>query len=88
MIKAPRGTHDILPSESYRWHAVEDQIKKICLEFGYKEIRTPMFESTELFERGVKKSQLQKTFMRSRASIEARLVKLGLIEERFRFWRR
>lgn len=42
----------------------------------------------ELFERGVKKSQLQKTFMRSRASIEARLVKLGLIEERFRFWRR
>ncbi len=53
MIKAPRGTHDILPSESYRWHAVEDKIKKICLEFGYKEIRTPMFESTELFERGV-----------------------------------
>lgn len=42
----------------------------------------------ELFERGMKKSQLQKTFMRSRASIEARLVKLGLIEERFSFWRR
>ena len=53
MIKAPRGTHDILPSETYRWHAVEEQIKKICLEYGYKEIRTPMFESTELFERGV-----------------------------------
>lgn len=53
MIKAPRGTHDILPSETYRWHAVEEQIKKICKEFGYKEIRTPMFESTELFERGV-----------------------------------
>ncbi len=53
MIKAPRGTHDILPSETYRWHAVEEQIQKICLEFGYKEIRTPMFESTELFERGV-----------------------------------
>ena len=53
MIKAPRGTHDILPSESYRWHAVEEKIKKICKEFGYKEIRTPMFESTELFERGV-----------------------------------
>ncbi|MBQ3181707.1 MAG: histidine--tRNA ligase [Clostridia bacterium] len=53
MIKAPRGTHDILPSESYRWHAVEEQIKTICKEFGYKEIRTPMFESTELFERGV-----------------------------------
>ena len=53
MIKAPRGTHDILPSESYRWHVVEEQIRKICQNFGYKEIRTPMFESTELFERGV-----------------------------------
>ena len=53
MIKAPRGTHDILPSESYRWHAVEEQIRKICREYSYKEIRTPMFESTELFERGV-----------------------------------
>ena len=53
MIKAPRGTHDILPSESYRWHAVEEKIRNICREYGYKEIRTPMFESTELFERGV-----------------------------------
>ncbi len=53
MIKAPRGTHDILPSETYRWHHIEEHIKNICLEFGYKEIRTPMFESTELFERGV-----------------------------------
>lgn len=53
MIIAPRGTHDILPSESYKWHMIEDKIKEISLEFGYKEIRTPMFESTELFERGV-----------------------------------
>jgi len=53
LIKAPRGTHDILPSEVYRWHEVEEHIRKICLEFGYKEIRTPIFESTELFERGV-----------------------------------
>ncbi len=53
MIIAPRGTHDILPSEAYRWHMIEDKIKDICLKFGYKEIRTPMFESTELFERGV-----------------------------------
>jgi len=53
VIKAPRGTHDILPSESYKWHQVEEQIKTLCKEFGYKEIRTPMFESTELFERGV-----------------------------------
>ena len=53
MIKAPRGTHDILPSESYRWHIVEEKIRNICREYGYKEIRTPMFENTELFERGV-----------------------------------
>ena len=53
MIIAPRGTHDILPSESHRWHHIENKIKNICLEFGYKEIRTPIFESTELFERGV-----------------------------------
>ncbi len=53
MIIAPRGTHDILPSESYRWHMIENKIKELCLAFGYKEIRTPMFESTELFERGV-----------------------------------
>lgn len=53
MIIAPRGTHDVLPSESYKWHMIENQVKKICFEFGYKEIRTPMFESTELFERGV-----------------------------------
>ena len=53
MIIAPRGTHDIFPSESYQWHKIEKKIEEICLEFGYKEIRTPMFESTELFERGV-----------------------------------
>ncbi len=53
MIIAPRGTHDVLPAESYRWHKIEEEIKKLCLAFGYKEIRTPMFESTELFERGV-----------------------------------
>lgn len=53
MIIAPRGTHDVLPSESYRWHMIENKVRELCLEFGYKEIRTPMFESTELFERGV-----------------------------------
>jgi len=42
----------------------------------------------ELFEKGYKKGELQKTFMRSKGSIDARLVKLGLIEERFSFWKR
>ncbi len=42
----------------------------------------------DLFEQGANKSELQKQFMRSSGSINARLVKLGLIEEKFSFWRR
>ena len=52
-IKAPRGTHDVLPQESYKWHKIEETIKTLCQDFDYKEIRTPVFEHTELFERGV-----------------------------------
>lgn len=53
LTKAPRGTKDILPCEAYKWHYIENEIKKICLEFGFGEIRTPMFEHTELVQRGV-----------------------------------
>ena len=53
MIKAPRGTHDVLPQEVYKWQAVEKKIRELCKDFAYAEIRTPMFEHTELFERGV-----------------------------------
>lgn len=53
IAKAPRGTKDVLPYESYKWHYVEDNIREITRLFGYKEIRTPTFEHTELFERGV-----------------------------------
>lgn len=53
MIKAPRGTNDILPSEIYKWQYAEDVIREICKSFGVSEIRTPVFENTELFERGV-----------------------------------
>ncbi len=53
MIKAPRGTHDVLPAEVYKWQAVEKKIRELCKDFAYAEIRTPMFEHTELFERGV-----------------------------------
>ncbi len=52
-IKAPRGTHDVLPHESYKWHKIEGAVKELCRDFGYQEIRTPVFEHTELFERGV-----------------------------------
>lgn len=53
MIQRPKGTEDVLPKEVYKWHYVEDIIKKVAKNFGYEEIRTPIFEHTELFERGV-----------------------------------
>ncbi|HHW08120.1 MAG TPA: histidine--tRNA ligase [Clostridia bacterium] len=49
----PRGTNDILPGDSDKWRRVEGIIHQICAEYGYKEIRTPIFEHTELFLRGV-----------------------------------
>lgn len=53
VITMPRGTQDILPEESKKWQYIEDKLRKISDSFCYEEIRTPMFESTELFSRGV-----------------------------------
>jgi histidyl-tRNA synthetase len=50
---APRGTQDFLPPESARWTALESRIHALARRFGYNEIRTPLFESTDLFVRGV-----------------------------------
>jgi histidyl-tRNA synthetase len=52
-ITAPRGTQDILPPDSEKWSTLEAVIRVLCARFGYGEIRTPIFESTELFVRGV-----------------------------------
>jgi histidyl-tRNA synthetase len=52
-IQIPRGTQDILPGTVELWQYVEEQARMICRTFNYKEIRTPMFEHTELFQRGV-----------------------------------
>ena len=52
-IKAPKGTKDMLPQDSYRWQYIEREWAKICSEYGFRELRTPMFESTDLFNRGV-----------------------------------
>ncbi len=49
--QAPRGTHDILPSEIYRWQAAEQAFLRLVTQYGYREIRTPIFEDTELFVR-------------------------------------
>jgi histidyl-tRNA synthetase len=55
-IKAPRGTYDILPADSFKWQFIEKIMRDIAERFGYQEIRTPLFEHTELFERGVGES--------------------------------
>ncbi len=53
MINIPKGTKDVLPSEAYKWHFVEDTARRIAALYNLKEIRTPVFEHTELFQRGV-----------------------------------
>lgn len=53
MINKPRGTEDILPSDSPLWRKIEQTAHSVCAEFGFKEIRTPVFEDTALFQRGV-----------------------------------
>lgn len=52
-IKAPKGTKDILPDEIENWHFIEKTAEKIFSKADFKEIRTPIFEDTNLFERGV-----------------------------------
>ena len=52
-IQSIKGTHDILPNESEKWKDLEDIIYKTCDLFGFKEIRTPIFEKTNLFMRGI-----------------------------------
>ncbi len=53
LTKAPRGTNDILPRDAAKWQYIEEKVKRICKSYGFGEIRTPVFEHTELFERGV-----------------------------------
>ncbi|TRM08761.1 histidine--tRNA ligase [Lentibacillus cibarius] len=52
-MKAPRGTVDILPEEAVKWQFVENKMKDICNRYHFYEIRTPLFEHTEVFQRGV-----------------------------------
>jgi len=53
LTTGPRGTNDILPGEVEKWQHIEEAIRRICGEYGYEEIRTPIFEHTELFQRGI-----------------------------------
>lgn len=53
MINIPKGTKDVLPAQSYKWQFVEDCARRVARQFNIKEVRTPVFEHTELFARGV-----------------------------------
>lgn len=52
-VKRPRGTNDFLPEDTAKWQYVEQILRDLCKDYGYEEIRTPIFEHTELFQRGV-----------------------------------
>ena len=53
LTQAPRGTRDVLPADSYRWQYIENRMRAAAALAGYREARTPVFEHTELFLRGV-----------------------------------
>ena len=52
-VQAPKGTKDMLPQDAYKWHFVENKFREIANFYGMREIRTQMFEHTDLFLRGV-----------------------------------
>jgi len=52
-FQKPKGTQDLLPGTVEKWQYLEAKARDICRRFNYKEIRTPIFEQTELFQRGV-----------------------------------
>lgn len=53
ITQAPKGTQDVLPSESGRWQDIEAKMRETCRLAGFREVRTPVFEHTELFLRSV-----------------------------------
>lgn len=82
MILKPKGTYDILPSEVYKWHHIESKFREICAEFGFEEIRTPAFEYTSLFKRGVGETTdiVQKEMFNVIPSVETRKVTSGQLD--------
>ena len=52
-IRKPRGTQDFLPEQMINWHYIEQRMREICKVYGFNEIRTPAFEDTKLFLRGI-----------------------------------
>ena len=56
LFEKPRGTYDILPEDIPDWRLVEETFRAICARYGFQEIRTPVFEQTELFARATGES--------------------------------
>ncbi len=56
LTQAPRGTRDVLPADSYRWQYLESKMRTAAAQAGFREVRTPVFEHTELFLRGAPKT--------------------------------
>src|SRR5699024_1872733 len=52
-FRIPRGTQDLLPGEVEKWQYVEEKAKELCRRYHFSEVRTPVFEQTSLFQRGV-----------------------------------
>lgn len=52
-FQKPKGTQDFLPGVVEKWQYIEDKAREVCRRFNYKQIRTPIFEQTELYQRGV-----------------------------------
>jgi len=55
-IQVPKGTQDILPDDAPKWYYIENKIREVLTKYGFQEIRTPAFEYTELFIRGIGES--------------------------------
>ena len=53
LTMAPKGTKDMMPEEAYKWQYIEKVFADVCARYGFSEVRTPVFEHTELFIRGV-----------------------------------
>jgi len=53
VVKSIKGVHDVLPDDVHLWHFLESVVREVTASYGYREIRTPILEKTELFKRSI-----------------------------------
>ena len=83
LTTAPRGTKDIMPADVKAWRYLEETMRKICAQYGYKEIRTPVFEHTELFLRGI--GETTDVVEKEKAKAEELSGKMEAVKERLTY---